>query len=151
MRLLGKMAQSVRMTQEQYDNYCFRLKEKSIITKENCSEKKLTKTRTKYNASITTRNGRKFDSKLEAKYFDYLTLRQKANDIKFFLSQVPIHLPGNVKYVCDFLVFHNDGTYSFIDVKGFKTSMFILKKKQVESLYPIKINMVDSKKLITLL
>jgi hypothetical protein len=53
--------------------------------------------------------------------------------------QTPIHLPGNVKYVCDFQVFWADETVTFEDVKGVKTPVYNVKKKQVEAEYPIKI------------
>jgi hypothetical protein len=55
------------------------------------------------------------------------------------LRQVPLHLPGGVKYVCDFQVFWQDGHVSFEDVKGMKTPLYIAKKKIVEELYPIQI------------
>ena len=57
----------------------------------------------------------------------------------FFLRQIPIRLPGKVKYVCDFQVFWKDGTVTFEDVKGYKTAMYKRNKKQVEEIYPIKI------------
>ena len=37
------------------------------------------------------------------------------------------------------MVFWKDGTVTIEDVKGFKTPMYILKKKQVEEVYPIEI------------
>ena len=52
---------------------------------------------------------------------------------------VPFHLPANVKYVCDFLCFWQDDTVTVEDVKGIKMPMYVLKKKQVEAIYPIKI------------
>jgi hypothetical protein len=48
-----------------------------------------------------------------------------------------MHLTGGVKYVCDFLIFWADDTVTFEDVKGMRTPMYKLKKKQVEALYPI--------------
>jgi hypothetical protein len=110
------------------------LKEKSIDNKKSSI--------TKYNSEIIEIDSIKFRSKLEAKYYYTLNELKAHNEIKFFLMQVPIQLTGNVKYVCDFLVFYNDGTYEFVDVKGFETPMFKLKKKQVEALYPIKITLV---------
>ncbi len=95
--------------------------------------------RHKFHAIQTEVNGIKFPSKKEAKYYQELLLRQKAKDIVFFLYQVPFHLPGGVKYFCDFQVFHTNGTISFIDTKGFKTPTYKAKKKMVEALYPILI------------
>src|SRR5262245_13759073 len=80
-----------------------------------------------------------FASKKECKrYTDLLSLKQ-AGDVLFFLRQVPLHLPGGVKYVCDFLVFWQDGHVTFEDVKGMKTLLYITKKKIVEATYPIQI------------
>lgn len=93
----------------------------------------------KYNAKRTEINGIYFDSKKEAKYYSELLIRK---DILFFLRQVPFHLPGNVVYRCDFQEFHKDDTIHFVDVKGIKTKDFIMKKKMVESLYPIEIEVV---------
>jgi hypothetical protein len=42
----------------------------------------------------------------------------------------------------DFLVFDADGHVRFVDVKGMETPMFVLKKKQVEALYPFTIEVV---------
>lgn len=98
--------------------------------------------RNKYRAKRTERKDRSFDSKLEAKYYDKLLLLQKAGEVDFFLQQVPFHLPGKTKYVCDFMVFYADGTVKIIDCKGVETSTFKLKKRQVEELYPVEIEIV---------
>ncbi len=93
----------------------------------------------KFNAQITERNGFKFGSKKEASRYDQLLLLIRAKEVVFFLRQVPFHLPGNVTYRVDFQIFWSDGEVTFEDVKGMKTPMYIMKKKLVESLYPIKI------------
>lgn len=95
--------------------------------------------RHKYLAKKTEIDGIKFPSKKEAKRYTELKLLQQTGEVVFFLRQVPFHLPGNVKYVCDFQVFWKDNRVSFEDTKGFKTLLYITKKKIVESLYPIKI------------
>jgi hypothetical protein len=96
----------------------------------------------KYRAIQTVNDGIKFPSKREANYYQELKLRQKAGEIVFFLRQVPFHLPGNITYRVDFQEFHSDGTIHFIDVKGKKTKEFIMKKKMVENLYPVEIEVV---------
>lgn len=96
----------------------------------------------KFNAKQTVRDNIKFSSKLEATFYDDLVLMQKAGVVYFFLRQVPFHLPGNIKYICDFQIFWADGHISFVDVKGFETKEFIMKKKVVESLYPIEIEII---------
>ena len=93
----------------------------------------------KYRARRTETDGINFQSKKEARYYEDLKIMQKNGDIIFFLRQVPFHLPGNIKYVCEFQIFCANGEVSFVDVKGVKTSLYITKKKLVESLYPIKI------------
>ena len=93
----------------------------------------------KFRAIQTIRDGMKFPSKKEARYYDELKLAQKAGIVFFFLRQVPFHLPGNVKVVVDFQVFYADGTVKFIDTKGVKTQSFIKGKKMVEALYPVTI------------
>lgn len=95
--------------------------------------------RHKFNAVKTVRDGIKFHSKKEAKRYDELVLLKASGEVLFFLRQVPFHLPGNVKYLCDFMVFWADDTVSFEDVKGMKTATYIMKKKMVEALHPIKI------------
>jgi len=98
--------------------------------------------RHKFNAVQTKRDGINFSSKLEARYYDYLQLLVKAGEVVFFLRQVPFHLPGNITYRVDFQEFHKDGTVRFIDTKGVITDSFRDKKKQVEALYPVEIEIV---------
>lgn len=95
--------------------------------------------RHKYNAIKTDVDGIKFDSKKEATHYQNLKMMKDQGIVLFFLRQVPFHLPGNVKYVCDFQVFWSNGDVSFEDVKGYRTQLYNTKKKLVESLYPIKI------------
>ena len=97
----------------------------------------------KYNAVRTELDGIKFDSKKEAAYYTKLKLRVLSGEVITFIRQTPFHMPGGVKYVCDFQEFHADGSVHFIDVKGMLTASFKSKKKMVESLYaPIKIEIV---------
>jgi len=98
--------------------------------------------RHKYRAEPTTRGNLRFDSKKEAAYYDDLVLRVDAGEVLFFLRQTRVDLPGNTRYVVDFLEFHTDGTVHFVDVKGVETEVFRLKKRQVEDLYPITIEVV---------
>ena len=93
----------------------------------------------KFHAIPTVNDDIIFDSKKEAKRYEELKYLKQAKEVLFFLRQVPMHLPGNTKYVLDFMVFWVNGKVTFEDVKGKKTQMYIMKKKQVEDLYPIKI------------
>jgi dsDNA-binding SOS-regulon protein len=93
----------------------------------------------KFRAKPTVRDGFRFDSKKEAKRYDDLKLLKRAGEVVFFLRQAPFHLPGNVTYRIDFVVFWSDGNVTFEDVKGVRTPQYITKKKMVEALYPIEI------------
>lgn len=96
----------------------------------------------KFNAKKAESDGITFSSKAERAYYHRLNFLKQTGEVLFFLRQVPLHLPGNTKYVVDYQVFYADGTVSFVDVKGMSTPMFILKKKQVEDIYPIEIEVV---------
>lgn len=98
--------------------------------------------RHKFNAKPVKNDGHHFDSKLEFAYFNKLNLEKAAGHVLFFVRRVPFHLPGGVKYVCDFCVFYTDGTVRFIDTKGLETKDFIMKKKIVEELYPVEIEII---------
>ena len=98
--------------------------------------------RHKYKAIRTELDGIKFASKKEASYYKTLKALEQNGKVVFFLRQVPFHLPGGVTYRCDFAEFWADGTVHFVDVKGMKTRGFIDKKKLVESIYPVEIEVV---------
>lgn len=98
--------------------------------------------RHKYNAKQTIRDGIKFSSKREANYYDELLLKQRAGLVLFFLRQVPFDLPGGVKHRIDFLEFHTNGTCRFVEVKGYDTPNGKLKRKLVEAIYPIVVEVV---------
>ena len=100
------------------------------------------KAKHKFKAIKCEYDGIKFPSKLEGGYYNRLKILQKAGEVLFFLRQVPLHLPGNTKYVVDFQVFYPNGEVEFIDTKGVMTKMSTMKIKQVESIYPIKITIV---------
>jgi hypothetical protein len=96
----------------------------------------------KFSAKRCEADSIKFGSKAERSYYFKLQALQKNGDVVFFLRQVPFDLPGNTKYFVDFQVFYADGSVAFVDVKGMSTPLFIMKKKQVEELYPINIEVV---------
>ena len=98
--------------------------------------------RSKYAAQPTEVDGIRFDSKAEARFYLQLKAQVEAGTVAYFLRQVPIHLPGRTRYVVDFLVFEASGRVRYIDVKGMETQTFRLKKRQVEDLYPIQIEVV---------
>ncbi len=96
----------------------------------------------KFHAVATTVDDIKFASKREARYFNELKLRKLAGEVIFFLRQVPFHLPGGSRHVIDFAEFRADGTVAFVEIKGFDTPSGKMKRKIVEALFPIKIEVI---------
>ena len=90
----------------------------------------------------------KFPSKLERDYYNRLKALQRSGEILFFLRQVPFHLPGNIKYVVDFVEFwapvnEQPGDIIFTEVKGYMTDLAQMKIRQTEEIYGIEINVVN--------
>lgn len=98
--------------------------------------------RHKYGAKAVTEDSKRFPSKKERDYFLMLERLRKVGEVLFFVRQCPIDLPGGVIHRIDFLVFWADGRAEFIEVKGYKTAMGELKRKQVMDLYNIDIKVV---------
>lgn len=102
--------------------------------------------RSKYGARKTTIDGITFDSQHEAKYYQQLTLLQRAGEVKQFELQPVYELqPGYkrgkkkiqpITYKADFLVTYKDGRQEIIDCKGMKTEVYRIKKKMFEYKYP---------------
>jgi len=102
----------------------------------------------KFHAKITTCDGIKFSSKLEARYYEHLKMLQKTGLILFFLRQTSLHLPGNIRYVIDFVEFwapkgDSQGEVIFTECKGFCTPQAKDKIKMAEDIYGISINIVS--------
>ncbi|MBS3903772.1 MAG: DUF1064 domain-containing protein [Simkania sp.] len=114
-----------------------------MITFDEFMEKKK---KSKFKNVRCERGEAKFASKLERSYYDLLVRMKQEGKIHMFLRQVPFHLPGNVRYVADYMVFMKtvDGSFliDIVDVKGRPTDVYKLKKKMVEDLYGIKISEV---------
>lgn len=98
--------------------------------------------KSKYGANKVEVDGIKFDSKKEADFYNELKLRLLAGDIKGFCRQAEFVLAPNLRYKADFVVFNSDGTADVIDVKGFKTDVYKLKKKLFEDKFNLKIREV---------
>lgn len=101
-----------------------------------------------------TVDGITFASKKEARFYGQLKLRVKAGEVLWFIRQPSFDLPGGVKYRADFLVIWRAMTgdrsnplettdvVSVIDVKGHRTEVYKIKKRQVEQIYGIEIEEV---------
>ena len=79
--------------------------------------------------------GRAIDTNTLAK--DETIIKNKA----YFNEQKRI-LAKDLKYKADFIVFKNDGSFEIIDVKGFKTEQYKIKKKVFEDKYNFTIDKI---------
>lgn len=103
------------------------------------------KRRTKYGNEKVKVDGITFDSKHEAARYGELKLLRMAGQIRGFAPQVTFPLPGGVKYIADFVVLQNDGTYTVEDAKSEATRMdkvYRLKKRQLRECMGIVIREV---------
>lgn len=99
----------------------------------------------KYHNKKTVYNGVSFMSKKESEYARILDALKHAKDPKervvSYETQVPFQIEMNgvkiCKYIADFKVLYKDGHTEIVDVKGFKTDVYRLKKKLVEAQYGI--------------
>ena len=91
--------------------------------------------RGKYNNQRTIVDGISFDSKREAAYYCRLKLLKAAGQIKDFEVKPKFQLiPANdlfrgISYIGDFMVTYPDGKSEIVDVKGFETPEFKIKRK----------------------
>ena len=100
----------------------------------------------KYHNTKVTIDGVTFDSKLEAPRYTELKLLERKGLIKDLVLQpsdelIPGFKKGNktfkkTSYIADFSYYDNElGKTIIEDTKGFKTDVYVLKKKMFEYLY----------------
>ncbi len=94
----------------------------------------------KYKNVKTILGGILYDSKREAGFAMELEIRRKAKEIVAWNRQVKYPITVNGKKICtyvvDFVVIHADRSVEAIEVKGYPTKEWILKRKLFEALYP---------------
>lgn len=131
------------LTIDQYNQLQKRIQENNT----NGLGSKINNKRTKYSNESKIVDGKQFSSKLEANCYSKLKALQQAGIVSYFLLQVPIRLPGDITYRVDFQVFFSNGTVEYWDAKGVATPVYIMKKKQVQDIYPIRIKEITRKDL----
>lgn len=98
--------------------------------------------RNKYNARKTTVDGIVFASAKEARHYANLRILERAGKISALELQKPFVITVNGKciatYKADF-VYWECGNRVILDVKGFRTPVYRLKKRLVEALYNVVI------------
>ncbi len=99
----------------------------------------------KYLSHKTVVDGITFDSKDEAKYYDALKIRKYRGEIyNFELQPKFILVPAfkkngktyrSITYTPDFVIYHNDGSKEYVDVKGMTTQQGELRIKLFNHFY----------------
>ena len=99
----------------------------------------------KYGNKKTVVDGIKFDSKLEAEYYQLLKFKKAQGHIQDFKLQPRYTLQETFKrdgktyrsitYVADFEIMQNDGSVVVVDCKGVMTDVFKIKAKIFTKLY----------------
>lgn len=95
--------------------------------------------RNKYGNIKTKVNGVTIDSRKEARFYQDLLLQKAAGAIRGFVRQVSILLPSGKRLRLDFVVVENDGRVRWIDVKGYITEAWAVKRAEAESALGIRI------------
>lgn len=108
--------------------------------------------KSKYSSAKTDLDGITFDSKKEAEFYAELKVRERAGEISHlrlqprYLLQEAFKQEGKqyreIEYVADFEYVENGKTV-VIDVKGFKTAVYMIKKKLFLYKYGDKVKFVE--------
>ena len=111
----------------------------------------------KYNNKKVTIDGIEFDSKIEARYYEYLKELEKQGVVSEFLLQKKYLLLEGfdkngkrirpIHYIADFEVHYTDGRIEVVDIKGFETPDFRIKKKLFEYRYPFELKLITYSKI----
>jgi hypothetical protein len=108
----------------------------------------------KYRNKKTTYDGITFDSRKEAIIYSQLKRDQVEGRISELKCQIPFEFPVNgeairyvdskrkLKYVLDFKYTDAQGVEHFVDVKGFKTRDYLIKKALMKAVHGIVIEEV---------
>lgn len=93
----------------------------------------------KYRATSQVHNGIKYDSRKEAAYAAQLDLEKKAGEVVSWERQFKVSLDVDGYHICnhyvDFLVYRLGGVVELIEIKGFQTEIWRLKRKLLEATY----------------
>lgn len=94
----------------------------------------------KYSAIKTVYSGKTYDSKLEARYAQFIERMIKKGEAVSVEPQYTLRLEVNgeliCKYIPDFMITFTDGHIEMWDAKGMETKDFKIKWKLAKVLYP---------------
>lgn len=85
----------------------------------------------KFHAEKNEADGYTWDSKIEKDYYFYLVMLKNGGAIRYFDIKPVVTLPMG-RWKLDFLVYHNDGNVSAVDVKGYGDVKFFKQARQFE-------------------
>lgn len=119
---------------------------------EEIAEEENIEKKSKYSSAKTDIDGIRFDSKKEAEFYAELKLREKAGEISHlrlqprYLLQEGFKYEGKqyrkIEYVADFEYIEN-GVTVVVDVKGFRTAVYMIKKKLFLYKYGDKVKFIE--------
>lgn len=111
----------------------------------------------KFNNKKVVVNGISFDSKMEADFYLYILEQIEEGIVEEFERQPEFILQEGftkrglkflpIKYKADFELWLADGTNYVVDVKGFETADFKIKKKMFEKRYPQELKLITFSKI----
>lgn len=101
----------------------------------------------KYRNVPVTVDGLRFDSKREAAYYGELKIREKAGEVSALALQPSFELLNDggkkTRYVADFAFWdHVADRFRIVDVKGFETRIFQMKKRMMKVLKGIDVEVI---------
>lgn len=119
---------------------------------EEIAEEENIEKKSKYSSAKTDIDGIRFDSKKEAEFYAELKLRERAGEISHLRLQPRYLLQGAFKhegkqyremeYVADFEYIEN-GVIVVVDVKGFRTAVYMIKRKLFLYRYGDKVKFIE--------
>jgi len=92
--------------------------------------------RHKFKNKITTYNGVKYRSKLEAQYAMHLDKLKTDGTVLFYNRQPKFDFPDGNSYTADFTVYYAEGYVEIVDTKGVETPDFKRNIKSMQFHYP---------------
>ena len=105
--------------------------------------------RNKFNAQKTLHNGILYDSKKEAEYAAKFEMLKKAggkDKVAKIERQIPFSFDHNgvhiCKYILDFKLTMADDRVRYLDIKGFETREFSIKRKLLKAFYGIELEII---------
>lgn len=133
---------TIRLTEEEYAEL---MRRRCANTVASPVETKARPKRQKYGNQRVEIDGKRFDSKHEADVYQDLMLRRRAGELRVVLRQVSFDLPGNIRYVADFVTVDREGRFEVLDAKSEatrKNRTYINKRKQMLSEWGIEVREV---------